>query len=372
MRVAIIHDWLNGMRGGEKVLEELLRIFPEATIYTLLHQRGKVSPLIESHEIITSWLNRIPAVDRFYRNLLPLFPFAIESFDLRGFDLILSSSHAVAKGVHAQAIHICYCHTPPRYVWDAAQDYAFDAIRGLAMRSIRPRLQRWDYESSRRVDHFVANSHFVRERIRSCYGRDAEVIHPPVNTDFFTSSSFDQLRKGDFYLAVGALVSYKRFDVIIEAFKRLDRRLVIAGAGPEIKKLRRMATRNIEVRGWVTDEELRSLYGTASALVVAAREDFGIVAVEAQACGCPVLAFGGCGSADIVTDGMNGILFPAQRADDIVRAVRRFESMAWPVEQVRCQVEKFSREVFQSKIKKFIASRIGHGPKARVAKLQPA
>jgi glycosyltransferase involved in cell wall biosynthesis len=374
MRVAIIHDWLNGMRGGEKVLEELLRIFPEAAIYTLLHERGKVSPLIESHQIRTSWLNRIPAVHRFYRNLLPLFPSAIASFDLTGYDLILSSSHAVAKGVRPSGgQHICYCHTPIRYVWDAADDYNFDPIRGMAMRSIRSRMRRWDCESSRGVDHFIANSQFVRERIRAYYGRDAKVIHPPVDTGFFTPGGLDRARgESSFYLAAGALVPYKRFDTIIEAFKRLDRRLVIAGQGPEIKKLRRIAASNIEIRGRVTDEELRDLYRTASALVVAAREDFGIVAVEAQASGCPVVAFAQGGSSDIVMDGINGILFPAQRADDIVRAVRRFESMAWPVAQVRRQVEKFSREVFQTKIKEFIAGQIGSPPEARAVTLQLA
>src|SRR5215510_9210686 len=184
MHVAIVHDWLNGMRGGEKVLEGLLDVFPEAVIYTLFHEPGRVSPLIESHKIVTSWLNRVPGVYRQYRNLLPLFPKAVESFDLSGFDLVISSSHAVAKGVRAgSATHICYCHTPMRYVWDAEDDYGFRPIRRLAMRLSRPRLQRWDCEKANRVDHFIANSRFVRERIRSYYGRDAEVIYPPIATD---------------------------------------------------------------------------------------------------------------------------------------------------------------------------------------------
>jgi glycosyltransferase involved in cell wall biosynthesis len=371
MRVAIVHDWLNGMRGGEKVLEALLELFPESTIYTLFHECGRVSPFIESHRIVTSWLNRIPGVYRHYRNLLPLFPAAMESFDVTGYDLVISSSHAVAKGVNpGNAPHICYCHTPMRYVWDAEDDYAFDPLKRLVMRSVRPRLQRWDCQASKRVSHFIANSRFVRERIRAYYGRDAEVIPPPVDTQFFTGPA--GARREDFYVAAGALVPYKRFDLAIEAFNKLGRRLVIAGSGPELKKLRSLAGSNIDVRGWVTNEELRRLFRSARGLVFAAREDFGMVAVEAQACGCPVIAFGAGGSSETVQDGMNGILFAEQHAEDIVRAVQRFETMAWPVEQVRRQVETFSREAFQTKIRTFIAGRTGSKAESSVAERQPA
>jgi len=371
MRVAIVHDWLNGMRGGEKVLEALLEVFPESSIYTLFHERGKVSPFIESHRIVTSWLNRVPGVYRHYRNLLPLFPAAMESFDLAGHDLVISSSHAVAKGVRsANAPHICYCHTPMRYVWDAEDDYAFDPLRGLVMRSLRPRMQRWDCRTSGGVSHFIANSRFVRERIRTYYGRDAEVIPPPVDTQFYTSSTASP--RQDFYVAAGALVPYKRFDLAVKAFNKLGRRLVIAGSGPELKRLRNMAGSNIDVRGWVTDEELRRLFRSARGLVFAAREDFGMVAVEAQACGCPVIAFGAGGSAETVQDGVNGILFAEQHADEIVRAVRRFESMAWPEEQVRRQVETFSREAFKTKIRKFIAERAESKAESRIPECQPA
>jgi len=372
MRVAMVHDWLNGMRGGEKVLEALLELFPAATVYTLFHEKGKVSPSIESHRVVTSWMDRIPGVYRHYRNLLPLFPYAIESFDLSDYDLVISSSHAVAKGVRTRpGTHICYSHTPLRYVWDAEDDYSFNAIKQLAMTVVRPRLQRWDCEAATRVDHFIANSRFVRERIHSYYGRDAEVIHPPADTTFFTPPGPESAR-GDFYLAAGALAPYKRFDLIIEAFKKLDRRLVIAGHGVELERLRKMASRGIEILGWVSDDALRELYRTAKGMIVAAREDFGIVTVEAQACGCPVIAFGAGGSPEIVQDGINGILFTEQHADDIARAVRRFESMAWPEEQVRGQVEKFSREAFQTKIRKFITGRAGIAPKAWIDRLQPA
>ncbi len=371
MRIAVVHDWLNGMRGGEKVLESLLEIYPEATIFTLFHERGKVSRAIESHRIVTSWLNRIPGVYRHYRNLLPLFPSAIESFDLTEFDLVISSSHAVAKGVRArQAAHICYCHTPMRYVWDAEDDYAFDPLRRIVMQTIRPRMQRWDCEAANRVDHFIANSRFVRERIRAYYGRDAEIIHPPIDTGFFSPSPTKT--RSDFFLAAGALVPYKRFDLVVDAFNRIGRRLVIAGSGPELKRLRNRAGSNIDVRGWVTNEELRRLYRNARGLVFAGREDFGMVAVEAQACGCPVIALGAGGSSETVQDGINGTLFAEQHVDDIVRAVRRFESLTWPEEQVRHQVEIFSREAFQTKIRKFVGDRIEEKETPRVAEFQPA
>jgi glycosyltransferase involved in cell wall biosynthesis len=372
MRVAIIHDWLNGMRGGERVLEELLAIFPGATIHTLLHEPGKVSPFIESHRIVPSWLNRIPGIHRHYRNFLPMFPAAIESFDLSSYELVISSSHSVAKGVRpGKALHICYCHTPMRYIWDAEDDYKFDPIRRFAMRYVRAPLQQWDCEAANRVHHFIANSEFVRERIRHYYGRDAAVIYPPVDTRFFRPSS--STRRGDFYLAAGALVPYKRFDLIVEAFNMMGRRLIVAGRGPESGYLRRIAGETVEVRGDVTDDGLRWLYRNAKGLVVAAREDFGIVAVEAQSCGCPVIAYGAGGSPEIVQDGINGILFAEQCADDIVRAVSRADSMAWPAEQVRRQVEAFSRETFEDNVREFIGGRLEtHLGFRRKRRLQPA
>jgi glycosyltransferase involved in cell wall biosynthesis len=373
MQVAIIHDWLNGMRGGEKVLEALLEVFPGATIHTLFHEPGKVSPFIESHRIVTSPLNRIPGVYRHYRNLLPLFPAAIQSFDLSGFDLVISSSHAVAKGVRTEnVVHVCYCHTPMRYIWDAEKDYAFGPIQRIAMNALRTRMRRWDCETAARVDSFIANSQFVSNRIRSYYGRDAEVIHPPVDTAFFAPQAAGHITRDDFYLAVGALVPYKRFDLIIEAFNLLGRHLVIAGAGPEMKKLQKMAKSTIDFRGQVSDDALRHLYRSAKALIVAAREDFGMSTVEAQSSGCPVIAFAAGGSAEIVHDGVNGILFEEQHADDIVRAVRRLEMTAWPEEQVRSRVENFSRETFQNKIRRFIEERAGVRLGAPITEFQSA
>ena len=371
MRVAIVHDWLTGMRGGEKVLDSLLEIFPQAVLYTLFHNRGAVSSRIESHPIVTSWLNSVPGINRHYRNLLPLFPSAVEGWNLQGYDLVISSSHAVAKAVRCHGVlHVCYCHTPMRYLWDAEDDYKLSAARRALFGILRSRLRRWDCEAATRVDHFIANSRFVRERIRTYYGRDAEVIEPPIDTDFFTPPR--SVDRADFYLAVGALVPYKRFDIVVQAFHRLDRKLVIAGAGPQFKKLRRMAGSNIEMRDWVTDDELRRLYRSARALVFAAREDFGMVAVEAQACGCPVIAYSAGGASEIVRDGVNGVLFADQHPDDLIGAIRRFEAMEWPAEQVRYRVEKFSREAFQTRIRKFIARRIEEKQERQSRAVQPA
>ena len=352
MRVAVIHDWLNGMRGGERVLEGLLELCPSATIHTLFHERGTVSPLIESHPIVTSWLDRIPGIYRYYRNLLPLFPFAVQSWDLTGFDLVISSSHAVAKGVRCgNALHICYCHTPMRYLWDAEEDYAFNPVRRAVMAMVRGHLRRWDLETAERVDHFVANSHFVRERIRKYYRRDADVVHPPIDTSFFKPSRGG---RDNFYLAAGALVPYKRFDLAIDAFNRLGQRLVIAGTGPEINRLRKMARNNIKFLGGVTDEDLLRLYQSARGLIFPGREDFGMIPVEAQACGCPVIAYAAGGCLETVQDGLSGIFFPEQNVNDLIRAIRKFETLPWPEDHVRHQVEMFSREAFKTRIRKIL------------------
>jgi glycosyltransferase involved in cell wall biosynthesis len=330
-------------------------MFPDATIYTLFHERGKVSPFIESHLIVTSGLNRIPGVYRFYRNLLPLFPLAVGSWDFSSYDLVISSSHAVAKGINPGcAPHICYCHTPMRYIWDAEEDYGMNGVTRVAFRIIRERLRHWDRESAKRVSRFIANSHFVQERIRRYYDRESDVVPPPVDTDFFKLS--ESLVREDFYLTTGALVPYKRFDIVIRAFNALGKRLVVAGTGPELKKLRSVAASTIDIRGWVSNDELRRLYRTAKALVYIAREDFGIVGVEAQCCGCPVIAYRVGGMAEIVRDGFNGLFIAEQRERDVIDAIGRFEKMNWPPKQVSEGVERFSRAIFEAKIRRIIQS----------------
>ncbi len=289
MRVALVHDWLTGMRGGERVLEELCGLFPDASVFTLFHKPGSVSRRIESMPIHTSFLNRIPGAQRHYPYLLPLYPFAISQFNFSGFDLILSVSHAAAKGIHkpAGSTHICYCLTPMRYLWDMKSDYFQYAdalgLKRAALGAVSYPLRHWDRTTARRVTYFIADSLHVRDRISKYYGRAAEIIYPPVDTDFFTPSANG--RSHDFYLMVSALVPYKRVDVAIDAFNALGYPLIIVGAGPDREKLQGRAASNIEFKGFVSNDELRNLYRHSRGVVITAREDFGLVSLEAQAPG---------------------------------------------------------------------------------------
>ena len=354
MKVAIVHDWLNGMRGGEKVLEALLELWPDAPIFTLFHQRGKVSPAIESHRIVTSSLDRIPGIYKHYRNLLPLYPSAIRSLQVGPVDLVISSSHSAAKGVRTgTAKHICYCHTPMRYAWDAAGDYATDIPRRIGLAVFGRRLRRWDQSTARNVDHFISNSRFVAARIHSYYGRRATLISPPVDTTFYCPPRQPE----NFFLSAGALVPYKRVDLTVEAFNRSGQRLVIAGEGPERKRLSRKARSNIEFKGWVSNWELRDLYRRARALIFPGREDFGIVPVEARSCGCPVIAFSGGGASELLEDGVNSILFEKQSISDLQAAIDRFLTLEWSENLVRQGTSRFSRESFKSRINEFVQAR---------------
>jgi lipopolysaccharide/colanic/teichoic acid biosynthesis glycosyltransferase/glycosyltransferase involved in cell wall biosynthesis len=351
MRVALVHDWLTGMRGGERVLAELCSLFPEATLFTLFRRPGSVGTAIEARAIRTSFLNAVPGIHRHYRWLLPLLPLAASRLDLRGYDLIVSSSHAAAKGARkpSGSLHICYCHTPMRYIWDAEQDYFHYGdplgVRRAALRLLVPPLRAWDRASAARVDHFIANSRNVQERIARHYGRSSEVIHPPVDTGFFTP---DGDMGGDFYLIASALVPPKRIDLAIDAFNRLGRILVIAGQGPDADALRRRAGPTIRFTGFVSDEQLRDLYRRCRALVVPGREDFGMTAVEAQACGRPVIAYAAGGALESVTDGETGIFFSTQSPACLESAVMRLESTRFERDRLRAAAERFSADRFRS------------------------
>lgn len=357
MRVALVHDWLTGMRGGERVLEALLGLWPDAEIFTLLHVPGSVSPLIEERPIHTSFIDRVPGASRRYRNLLPLFPAAIERFDLSGFDLVVSSSHCVAKGVRlAGAPHLCYCHTPMRYVWDLYDDYFGPGRAALPVRMAMPTLaawlRRWDRRTARRVDTFIANSAFIRERIRRCYGRDAVVVHPPVEIERLRH---DRPRE-DFYLIVSALVPYKRIELAVEAFNRLGRPLVVAGSGPELERLRRIAGPNVRFTGWLPDEEIADLYERCRAFIFPAVEDFGITAVEAQAAGAPVIAFADGGALETVIgwDGTRadatGVFFHEPTPEALADAVLRADRVAFDPVALRRNAERFSLAAFHQGI----------------------
>ncbi len=327
-RVALVHDWLTGMRGGEKVLEAIAALFPEAPIYTLVHVPGSLSAALESHPIHTSFLQRAPGIRRSYRHYLPLFPAAIEDFDLAAHDLIVSTSHCVAKGIIPPpgALHVCYCHTPMRYAWDQEHTY-FPRRRGLVPRLRQlalTALRAWDVASTSRVDLFVANSRFVASRIARYYQRQAEVLAPPVDVDFFIgtsstdssstgtsstdSSSTTEADRG-YGLVVTALAPYKRVELAIAACERLGLELRIVGTGPERKRLERLAGPRTRLLGRVDGDALRRLYRNASLFIQPGIEDFGIASVEALAAGIPVVAAGRGGILDIVDDGVHGVLY---------------------------------------------------------------
>lgn len=347
MKTAVVHDWLNGMRGGEKVLEAILPRLPDPTIFTLFHVPGSVSPAIERHPIRASWLNRLPFARRGYRNYLPLFASAVEAFDLSGFDLVVSSSHCVAKGAVAAAgaPHLCYCHTPVRYAYEQFDLY-FPAgrtrLRGLKAAAVA-RLRAWDARTASRPDRYLANSSAVAERIRRRYGRDARVVHPPVDVAFFDGGS---PARGDFLLAVGALVPYKRFDVAIDAARRLGRRLVLVGRGPEERRLRALAGGHAEFVSGVPAERLRSLYRDCALYVQPGEEDFGISAVEALACGAPVVALARGGARDVVRDGENGLLYEGETAEDLASAIERAGARRFDYTAVRASALPFRPERF--------------------------
>lgn len=358
MRVALVHDWLTGMRGGEWVLDEISQLFPKATLYTLIHRKGAVSKQLESHRIRTSWLQHLSFGGRKWRYLLPLMPAAIESFHFPDTDLVISTSHCVAKGVIPPpgAFHVSYIHTPMRYAWDQRPLY-LERIPTVARPFVEARLSRlreWDMVSSARVDRVIANSRLVAWRIKHYWNRTAEVLPPPVDTDFFTPGG----QRSDALLTVAALVPYKRVEVAIEVAKRLGRPLDVVGDGPLRGKLERVAHPDVRFLGRKTREELREAYRRASALVVPNIEDFGMVTVEALACGAPVVGLAASGTADVVRSGIEGELADSENVDALVAAAEKALGTQWDPETLRHRALGFSREHFQTRFR-FLLDRLG-------------
>ena len=381
-RVALVHDWLTGMRGGEKVLEAIAAELPGAPIHTLFHFPGSVSPALEAHPIVTSFLQRAPGVRRHYRRYLPLFPAAVEGFDLSGYDLVISTSHCVAKGAIPPpgAAHLCYCHTPMRYAWD--QEHAYFPDRRGAIPRLRSmalsRLRTWDVASAPRVDLFVANSRFVARRIRRYYGRTAEVLAPPVDTEFFSPApEVEQRTSARVYcLVVSALAPYKRVDLAVEACAEAGIDLEVVGTGPGARRLRGRTGRGgrrpvVRLRGRVGGEKLRRLYRGALCLLQPGVEDFGIAPVEALACGTPVVAYGHGGVPDIVEDGVHGALSP--RADDdrgrvggLAAAIDKVRGIRFNQLDLRQRAEDFSVDRFREGFRSLVDGLVTDGRVRRV------
>ncbi len=352
-RTAIIHYWLVGMRGGERVLERLLRLYPEADIFTHVYDPSAVSAAIRERTVRTTFIQKLPGSLKHYQKYLPLMPMALEELDLRGYDLVISSESGPAKGVIAapDAMHLCYCHSPMRYLWDHYHDYRRSAgrVARTAMPWMFHGLRTWDVASAARVDRFVANSTFIQKRIMRAYRRESAVVHPPVSVDLFQPSPDVEAR----YLWVGQMTPYKRADIAMEAFNELGLPLLMVGEGEMAAEIRRRAKPNITVLSRLNFDQLRQAYARCRALIFTAEEDFGIVPVEAMASGRPVLAYGRGGALDSVVPNQTGLFFEEQTSQSIIEAVQRLE--AWlpdfnPQVAIDHARDKFAPERFDAGI----------------------
>ncbi len=370
MRVALVHDWLVTMRGAENVLAVLAELYPDADIFTLVHRRGALSPELEARRIRTSFIQKLPFGLSGYRRYLPLMPAAIESFDLRAYDLVVSSSWCVAKGAitDPQSVHVSYVHTPMRYAWEQQHEYFGESRAGPLTRLVATLatnyLRSWDEASARRADRYIANSHNVARRVKKRYGADAEVVHPPVDCAHFT---IDPHGPDDYYLLVTGLAPYKRVDLALAAFARLGRKLLVAGAGQDEGKLRARVPPNVTMLGYVPKAKLAPLYARARAFVFPAEEDFGIAPLESMACGRPVIAFARGGALETVIEEA-GVFFEEQSADALCAAVERFESRErdFDPHSIRRRALLFDRPLFKERLGKAIAKAYSelHGAKA--------
>lgn len=359
MKVAIVHDWLIGMGGAEKVVIELHKLFPDAPIYTSVVNYEKLDPLFKEMDIRTTFIQKLPLSKKKYNRYLPLFPLAFEAIDLREFDLIISSTASVGvKGVlrDSSSIHICYCHTPPRYAWDFYHEYL--SYAGKIQKKVIPLLmhylRQYDQSSSGRVDYFIANSSIVKERIKKIYRREAEVIFPPVDIERFQLSN----ERDEYYLVVSRLVPYKKVDLVVQACNKLNKKLIVIGDGEESQRLKRLAGPTVEFLGYQLDEIVEEYMKKCKAFLFPGYEDFGIAPVEAQACGKPVIAFNKGGARDTVLHDKTGILFEEQTVDSLVNALIKFENTNFISEDIRSHAEQFSVSNFRENIKKIIHKNI--------------
>jgi glycosyltransferase involved in cell wall biosynthesis len=357
MKVALLHYWLTNIRGGEKVFLELCEMFPEADIFTHV-----ISPEIKDiyfpgHKVYTSFINKLPYAEKFYKNYMPLMFKAARSFDLTGYDLIISSESGPVKGIKKpeSSRHICYCHTPVRYIWDMFDEYYNSAPlhKKCAMKLLKNYLRKQDLSAAQSVDEFIVNSEFVKERVKRIYKRDANVIYPPADVEFFQQANKEN--QDDYYLMAGELVKYKKPDLVVEAFNQNGKKLIIAGTGEESNTLKARANSNITFTGRVSDEKLRELYANAQALIFPGIEDFGIVPLEAQATGTPVIAYAAGGALETVNE-ESGLFFSEQTPESLNSAIIKFEEIkeSFNPEKIKANTKNFSKEVFKTKFQKFL------------------
>jgi len=365
MKVAIVHDWIIDIGGAENCLREIYSLFPSANVYTLVSKEESIRKLlIPSNKVTNSFISKFPKAKVKYRNYLMFFPLAVEQFNLSEYDVVISSSHAVAKGVliNSNQLHICYCHTPIRYAWDLYHRYLDEAglskgVKGIVAKLILHYIRLWDFTTANRVDYFIANSKYVARRIKRIYGRESVVIYPPVDIDKFEICT----QKENFYLTASRMVPYKKIDLIVEAFSKMpDKKLIVIGDGPDFEKIKKKAGKNVELLGYQPFKVLKDYMQRAKAFIFAAEEDFGIVPVEAQACGTPVIAFGKGGATETVIEGKTGVFFREQTMDSLIEAIRDFEKMEDKFDsfEIRKNAEKFSKERFKKEFKEFVENKI--------------
>ena len=361
MKKALIHDWFSPYAGAEKCVESFTDIWDDFEIYSLIDFLSDVDrdKILKGKRAHASFIQKLPFAKSKYRNYLPLFPLAIEQFDLSGYDVVLSSSHAVAKGVltHSNQLHIAYVHTPIRYAWDLYHQYLCESgldrgLKGILAKYFLHKIRLWDASTANRVDHYVANSRYIARRIKKTYGKPSDVIYPPVDVDKFTLRE----AKEEFYLTASRMVPYKKIDLIVEAFSQTDKKLLVIGDGPDMAKIKSKAGKNVELLGFASDETMADLMGRARAFVFAAEEDFGITPVEAQTCGTPVICFGRGGARETVLDGESGLYFMEQNAKELLAAVAKFEQNYDKFEptKIRENSLKFSHARFEAEIKSYV------------------
>ena len=364
MKKALIHDWYYVNGGAEKVVHSINNIWNDFSHYALIDFLNKDDRkfILNGSKVKTSFIQKLPTAKNDHRKFLQLFPYAIERFNLNDFDLIISSSSSIAKGVivNKNQLHICYCHSPMRYAWDLYHQYLDDlnlnsGLKANYVKWVLNKLRKWDLASNRNVDYFVANSNFIAERIKRLYNRDSVVIYPPVDIDRFQL----KINKEDYYLAASRLVPYKKISLIVEAFNNMPQKeLVVVGDGPEMNRIKKLAKNNIKILGELSFEELKKHMQNAKALVYAAEEDFGIIPVEAQACGTPVIAYGKGGCVETVLENITGIFFSNQSTNDIIQCVNKFEKLSFNSEEIRINAERFSKERFEYEFRNFVEDKL--------------